>query len=249
MNTNINQDGSELIGKRVHQFAINHQISCLVLAYAGKETLHEYLFGLKPRVSSIASKLPRIIRQIMRGIAYMHRAGLVHGDVKSSNIIVSDDRRSSPIPKLTIIDFDLSRPVEANNNNRASFKTNSGTPSYLPPEAFLFDTIDGRKQDMWAIGATIYFLLRQRETYFGIKLRYMFEENIKELFTQHMKRVRDDNKTYLDPITDDMSEMQAWGPLIKVMNDCLRHASKIDLHPKSTWKNIVSCLHDHLRCD
>jgi serine/threonine protein kinase len=201
---------------------MNDETSCLVLAYAGARTLARYIASLKSSAILVAMKLLNIVKQIMRGVAYLHRAGLVHGDIKPNNIVVSDYQRNNPIPRITIIDFDFSHPIKLYANDQVSLTPGLTTSQFMAPESFLFDKIDGRKQDMWAIGATIYFLLRRRSVYFGIKKEIWYHVDDKELFKQHMKKVRDDNNAYLDPVTNSKRVEYTWRPLTNMMYDCLK---------------------------
>lgn len=73
------------------------------------------------------ARIERIVPQLLAGLAAIHRAGLVHGDVKSDNILVDDDDR------VTIIDFGLARAPESDHSGRTQREL-SGTPEYLAPE-------------------------------------------------------------------------------------------------------------------
>jgi transcriptional regulator with GAF, ATPase, and Fis domain len=78
----------------------------------------------------------------------LHRSGMVHGDFKPANVIVSDDGR----PHL--IDFGLVR-TEGQSSEA------SGTAAYLAPEVLRGKTID-RRIDLYALGISIYQLVTRR---------------------------------------------------------------------------------------
>jgi len=78
----------------------------------------------------------------------LHRSGMVHGDLKPANVIVSDDGR----PHL--IDFGLVR-TEGQSSKAA------GTAAYLAPEVLRGQTID-RRIDLYALGISIYQLVTRR---------------------------------------------------------------------------------------
>jgi serine/threonine protein kinase len=89
-----------------------------------------------------------VCREVAEVLEVLHRSGLVHGDLKPSNVIVSDDGR----PHL--IDFGL---VRTEGDSLGS----SGTRAYLAPEV-LGGRGDDRRVDLYALGITLYRLLRKQ---------------------------------------------------------------------------------------
>jgi len=93
----------------------------------------------------------RWLVDVARGLAAAHKAGLIHRDVKPTNIMVSDDGI------VKVLDFGLAKPLEAN-----SFHTDAGivvgTPRYMAPELFSGTRADERT-DQYAFGVTAYELL------------------------------------------------------------------------------------------
>lgn len=99
------------------------------------------------------------ILQIIDGLDAAHRGGILHRDVKPANCFVT---RSGTVK---VGDFGLSRPVEETNGIRL---TQSGlflgTPVFSSPEQLLGEKLDVRA-DIYAVGATLYFLLTGRLPY------------------------------------------------------------------------------------
>ncbi len=97
-------------------------------------------------------KALRIITDCTRGLAAIHKAGLIHRDIKPANIFMSEDG----IAKLA--DLGLARS-SANNTQMTQAGTSVGTPAYMSPEQVKgLDTIDIRT-DIYALGVTFYTIL------------------------------------------------------------------------------------------
>ena len=112
----------------------------------------EYVAGV--RLSTLLRRRGRLSpdaavalgRQVATTLDYLHGEGVLHLDVKPSNIIVG------PTPRL--IDLSVARPVE----RAARIDGLVGTDAYMAPEQAdprLWATI-GPKSDTWGLGATLY---------------------------------------------------------------------------------------------
>lgn len=97
-----------------------------------------------------------IIRLVTQAVDYAHRKGIIHRDLKPSNILLDIDDQ----PKVT--DFGLAKRVDADHELTASGKV-MGTPSYMPPEQAAGQNENvNEKSDVYALGATLYYLLTGR---------------------------------------------------------------------------------------
>ncbi|MFO0851428.1 MAG: protein kinase [Gemmataceae bacterium] len=109
------------------------------------------------------------VRQAALGLAHAHARGLIHRDVKPSNILVSGERALPGTPGRTVVkvlDMGLVRSIMESDDNTGTELTRDGTvvgtPDYMAPEqAKNSSTVDPRA-DLYALGCTLYFLLRGR---------------------------------------------------------------------------------------
>lgn len=118
----------------------------LVFEYVSGKNLAEYLktSGALTPVKAIAIMYP-----ILDAIAHAHAAGVIHRDLKPTNILVNEDG----MPR--VMDFGIAAHVEAPLNDGAEF---SGTPAYMAPEYIAHQEISERS-DVFSAGLVFYELL------------------------------------------------------------------------------------------
>jgi S1-C subfamily serine protease/tRNA A-37 threonylcarbamoyl transferase component Bud32 len=92
----------------------------------------------------------QIIRALAGALDYAHSRGIVHRDVKPSNILI--DPQGQPL----LTDFGIAKMMEGTLNLTASGVI--GTPTYMSPEQAQGQPIDGRT-DIYALGIVLYELL------------------------------------------------------------------------------------------
>ncbi len=101
-------------------------------------------------------KTADLVRKITDAVAHAHRQGIIHRDLKPGNVLV--DQWNEP----HITDFGLAKQVDARGGGTVTGQV-LGTPSYMPPEQAEGRIKDvGKAADIYAIGATLYFLLTAR---------------------------------------------------------------------------------------
>ncbi|MCA8951284.1 MAG: serine/threonine protein kinase [Planctomycetes bacterium] len=100
-----------------------------------------------------------LIEQVCAGVAHAHQKGVIHRDLKPTNILVT---RENGIPRAKIIDFGLARAIEGEQLANTMLTLHGqviGTPAYMSPEQATLDTdhIDTRT-DVYALGVVMYEL-------------------------------------------------------------------------------------------
>jgi formylglycine-generating enzyme required for sulfatase activity len=96
----------------------------------------------------------RIAAEVLETLAYVHKRGIVHRDVKPSNIVLDAADR----PKL--VDFGLARAAESPLQTHAGVLV--GTPAYFSPELVARREGDRAAGDCWAVGVLLFQMLTGR---------------------------------------------------------------------------------------
>jgi len=99
----------------------------------------------------------RIMGQLLEALDYSHRNGVVHRDIKPANIILLADGT------VKVADFGIAR-VESSSLTQAGSVL--GTPSYMSPEQFMGQTVDGRS-DLFSAGVILYQFLTGEKPFTG----------------------------------------------------------------------------------
>lgn len=137
------------------------------MEYADGMNLKQWLKQEGP----IGEELARMwMLKIAGALGEAHRAGIVHRDVKPSNILLNDRGE----PKLA--DLGLAKPLSAAGEASVS-AISIGTPFYMAPEQALGQAVDGRA-DFYSLGATFYHLITGQMLFMG--------NNYKEIMLKHI---------------------------------------------------------------
>ncbi len=95
-----------------------------------------------------------VMIDVARALVAAHKSGVIHRDLKPTNIYLHMIRESVAVPKL--LDFGVSKFLENDNHALTVAGTVLGSPLYMSPEqAMGLDTIDGRT-DVFAFGAILF---------------------------------------------------------------------------------------------
>lgn len=111
-----------------------------------------------------APELIRVGRQVADGLAAAHARGLVHRDVKPSNIWLT-----AADGKARVLDFGLARAVEADGDDPTVTPDGSAgpiTPAYGAPEQAAGRAVDARA-DLFSLGAVLFELATGRRAFPG----------------------------------------------------------------------------------
>jgi tRNA A-37 threonylcarbamoyl transferase component Bud32 len=98
--------------------------------------------------------------QVCAAVGYAHRAGLVHGDIKPGNILITPDGRAK------VVDFGLARALGESAMDEEG-ELVWGTPAYFAPEQAAGDRVVPAT-DVYAIGVILYEMLTGKVPFTGL---------------------------------------------------------------------------------
>ncbi len=102
----------------------------------------------KPSVDEALGRL----RQLAEGLQAIHDAGVLHCDIKPSNLVLEPDGT------IKLMDFGVSRYGRASSEGSADGGSSEGTPTYMSPEQIRDEDVDARS-DLFSLGIVFYEML------------------------------------------------------------------------------------------
>ncbi|KIW34830.1 hypothetical protein, variant [Cladophialophora immunda] len=165
---------------RLHEMVETERHIGIILEYASGGELFDYILNHRYLKDPAAR---RLFAQLVSGVGYLHKKGIVHRDLKLENLLLDQNRN------IIITDFgfantfdpkdELSDEIVYNLGNKEfirKFKldrldargmrrgdlmqTSCGSPCYAAPELVVSDSLyTGRKVDVWSCGVILYAML------------------------------------------------------------------------------------------
>jgi protein-serine/threonine kinase len=165
---------------RLHEMVETDRHIGIIMEYASGGELFDYILNNRYLKDNAAR---RLFAQLVSGVGYLHKKGIVHRDLKLENLLLDRNRN------IIITDFgfantfhatdELGEEIEFNLTNREFVKrmrldktdshglrrgdlmqTSCGSPCYAAPELVVSDSLyTGRKVDVWSCGVILVSLL------------------------------------------------------------------------------------------
>ncbi|KAI9599365.1 kinase-like domain-containing protein [Syncephalis fuscata] len=239
--------GQEHVVDLYHNFKYKN-IYCFIYEYIGTQTLAEYTQFMS--VEKKAAVLPTIAIQILKGLAFMHGAGLVHNDIKPWNIII--DTSVPDHHRAVIIDLDFATPLSSGLFGKVKMEVDTlGSLSFRSPECLQGKPCDKRKKDMWGAGATIYWAFykkllveydsgnsgNEELTSSSVYISYDVSPSMKQYIKQ-LTALRKIGVKFIKPSTYDPQAAMNMDLLVKLMRAMLEPKSEKRHTPESYLNSI-----------
>lgn len=139
---------------RLLAYSVEGSAAFLALEYAERGTLAEEIDRLRQmRMLMTPPQALKRFREVLEALAEVHASGLIHRDVKPSNLLVFTDNR------LKLCDFGLGRTLD----RPVALQTRAfvGTFQYAAPEQIAQRAVDARA-DLYSAGVILYEMLAGR---------------------------------------------------------------------------------------
>jgi tetratricopeptide (TPR) repeat protein len=134
----------------------------IVMELVSGQTLGDVLAG--PGLS--VARAVEVIREVADALSEAHSHGIIHRDVKPSNVIISDRG------EVKVLDFGLAKQLDEDGTKSRALSEHTrsdvviGTPLYLSPEQARGAKVDPRS-DLFALGALLYECVSGRPAFAG----------------------------------------------------------------------------------
>lgn len=127
--------------------------NCLVMKLIDGISLADLLDGQPHHRLETAASIS-IVQDILRALNFAHRQGIIHRDVKPSNVLLDKDNRAH------LIDFGIAVAIGEDRRTRTGQAV--GTPLYMSPEQIVRPGSIDHRSDVYSVGCVFYEMLTGR---------------------------------------------------------------------------------------
>jgi serine/threonine protein kinase/GGDEF domain-containing protein len=140
---------------RVHDLVPSPYGPILVMEYIVGKTLHQDIRQRKGHGGYSCDEFRRIASDVCQGVAAIHATGLVHGDIKPGNVMVTSNPDGS-LDRAVVLDFGFAKERGGLAGARGpDTPPDGGTANYMAPERILSGGASF-EDDLYALGLTLW---------------------------------------------------------------------------------------------
>jgi serine/threonine protein kinase len=112
--------------------------------------------------------------QLLSALDAVHRIGVVHGDLKPDNVLLSGSLESdlSATPSVKVLDFGIAHSFTGALGRRASAGSMLGTPAYMAPEQIAAHPVSPAT-DLYAVGELLHELVTGQRLFVGARAQIL----------------------------------------------------------------------------
>ena len=126
-----------------------------VMQYLGDMNLTRYVSEHGGRLAEGEAR--RVMSKLLDAVGYLHSQRLNHLDIKPDNVMMTDSEDGVKVPVL--IDFGVSKHFHANGKQTSRLGGKGYSEGYSPMEQYVGITTFSPKADIYALGATFFYML------------------------------------------------------------------------------------------
>jgi eukaryotic-like serine/threonine-protein kinase len=152
---------------------------CLAMEWLEGESLSQRL----QRAALTTAQSIGLARRIAEALGVAHERGIVHRDVKPSNLFLPD----GDLDRVKVLDFGVARITDATRASSTRTGMLIGTPGYMAPEQVRGDKDVGPRADVFAVGCLLFECLTGRAAFVSEHLMAV----LAKILLEDAPRVRD----------------------------------------------------------
>lgn len=149
---------------KIYDYIESEEGFFLIMEFVDGMTLEDYIKNVSGPL--VEEKAIRVMTQMLNGFGFAHQRGIIHRDVKPSNIIVSND-----LSVVKILDFGVAKLLTEGSNNMTKHGTQMGTVYYMSPEQVKGLQVDQRS-DIYSLGVSLYQMVTGNNPYQHLTTEY-----------------------------------------------------------------------------
>ncbi len=145
----------------------------IVMEYVKGQTLRDII---KANGALSQRDAEQVMLGVLNALAYSHRMGIIHRDIKPGNIMISEQGM------VKVMDFGIARALDDSVATMTHSQGVVGTAQYLSPEQARGETVDMRS-DLYSAGCVLYEMLTGRPPFTGDSAVAIAYQHVSEVAT------------------------------------------------------------------